>query len=71
MAAIVYGKAMAELSITNDYSRADSSEVEALTDLDVKVEGAGWRVAISVTLQSHVISFYNGSLGHNLEAHLL
>lgn len=46
-------------------------EVGALTDLNVEEEGAGWRVAISVTLQCHVISFYDGPLGHNLKANLL
>lgn len=43
----------------------------ALTDLDMKEEGSGHRVSIRVTLQSHIFSFNDGSLGQNLQADLL
>lgn len=46
-------------------------ELWAVTNLDVEGEGAGCRVAIGMALQCHVISFYDGSLGHDLEANLL
>lgn len=46
-------------------------EVRALTHLDVEEVGAGWRVAVSVTLQRHVIAFHDRHFGHNLEANLL
>lgn len=70
------GGAMDEFSVTNYYSRANSGmllevTVWALTDLDVVKERAGWRVAISVTLERHVVSFYDGPLGQDLEANLL
>lgn len=69
-------EATAEFTMTNHYSRADSTtllevKVWALTDLDVEEEGAGWGVAVSVTLQRHIISLYDGPLGHNLQANLL
>lgn len=46
----------------NLYRKADSSSVLevihwSLTNLYVKEVGAGWRVAISTTLQCHIISF--------------
>ena len=66
---------MAEYSVANYYLRAASSmlpkmEVWGPTDLELEEEGAGWRVAIGLTLQRHIISFYDGPLRHNLEANL-
>lgn len=72
----LHREAMTEFTMTNYYSRAGSAvlvkvEVWALSDLDVEVEGTGWGVAVSVTLQRHVVSLDDGSLGHNLQANLL
>lgn len=45
--------------------------IGAPTDHDVEEVRTGRRVAISVTLQRHIVPLYNGLLGHNLEANLL
>lgn len=41
------------------------------SDLDVEVEGGWWRVAVTETLQSHIVSLDNGLLGQNFEGYLL
>lgn len=41
------------------------------TDLEVKVEGVGLRVAVGMTLQCHIIPLDDGSLQQDLEANLL
>lgn len=43
----------------------------ASAHLNVEKEGARSRVAISKTVQRHIITFYDGPLGHNLEPNIL